>query len=49
MLAEVADQITIALERISELSTNVKNVVVANALFSEDLANVIQREHQRKK
>lgn len=49
MLADVADQIALALDRLSELSANVKNVVVANALLSEDLAKTIQRENQRKK
>jgi hypothetical protein len=42
LLADIADQMMVAIERLSELSTNVKNVVVANALLSDDLKNRIK-------
>jgi len=43
LLADVANQMMIAVERLSELSTNVKNIVVANTLLSEDISKVIEK------
>lgn len=43
LLADVANQMMVAVERLSELSTNVKNIVVANTLLSEDISKVIEK------
>ena len=47
LLADVANQMMIAVERLSELSTNVKNVVVANALLAENIEAVITKTLNR--
>jgi hypothetical protein len=44
LLADLANQMMVAIERLSELSTNVKNVVVANALLAENIEAVITRQ-----
>ena len=43
LLADVANQMMVAIERLGELSTNVKNIVVANTLLSEDISKVIEK------
>ena len=43
LLADITEQIAITLEKMSELSNNVKNIAVANTLFSEDIAKIIEK------
>jgi isopentenyl phosphate kinase len=49
LLADVADQMMVAIERLSELSTNVKNVVVANALLAENIEATLKNSNQSNK
>jgi len=48
LLADVANQMMVASERLGELSTNVKNVVVANALLAENIEAVITRQFKKR-
>jgi hypothetical protein len=43
LLSDIADQMMVAIERLSELSTNVKNIVVANALLAENIEAVASK------
>lgn len=45
LLADVANQMMVAIERLGELSTNVKNVVVANALLAENIEVILKKNY----
>ena len=45
LLADVANQMMVAIERLGELSTNVKNVVVANALLAENIEAILKKNY----
>lgn len=47
LLADVANQMIGAIERLGELSTSVKNVVVANTLLAENIEAVITRQFKK--